>query len=54
MARAVVAAESLLLRRLEVGDYRKGFLELLGQLTVVGDVTETMFKGAIINKQEQY
>ena len=29
----------LRLRNLALGDYKKGFLELLGELTVVGDVT---------------
>lgn len=31
------------LRKLQGGDYHKGYLDLLGQLTVVGDVTEPQF-----------
>jgi glucosamine-phosphate N-acetyltransferase len=32
------------IRPLEVGDYAKGYLELLGHLTTVGTVTEDAFK----------
>ncbi|XP_002964886.2 glucosamine 6-phosphate N-acetyltransferase isoform X2 [Selaginella moellendorffii] len=35
--------EGLELRRLERGDFDKGFLQLMQQLTVVGDVSREMF-----------
>eukprot|EP00741_Cyanophora_paradoxa_P020804 tig00021312_g20083.t1 len=38
-----IGGSAFVLRSLEVGDFHKGFLQLLGQLTTVGDVTEEMF-----------
>jgi len=35
---------NLVLRRLDAADYHKGFLQLLGQLSVVGDVSEEQFQ----------
>ncbi|VVB14652.1 unnamed protein product [Arabis nemorensis] len=35
--------QSFKIRRLEISDKRKGFIELLGQLTVVGSVTDEEF-----------
>ena len=32
-------------RKLELLDFNKGFLSLLSQLTVVGDISEEQFKG---------
>ncbi|ESQ41554.1 hypothetical protein EUTSA_v10014892mg [Eutrema salsugineum] len=34
---------TLKIRRLEISDKRKGFMELLGQLTVIGQVTDEEF-----------
>lgn len=36
---------NLRVRALEAGDYDRGFLQLLAQLTVVGDVTRAQFEG---------
>jgi hypothetical protein len=35
----------LKLRRLQAGDYHKGFITCLGQLSKVGDITSEMFNG---------
>ncbi|KAJ2800351.1 Glucosamine-phosphate N-acetyltransferase-like protein [Coemansia helicoidea] len=35
--------EGYVLRPLELGDYRKGFVDCLANLSVVGDITEDMF-----------
>ena len=37
-------ADPLRLRRLELNDYKKGFLELLGELSTVGNVSEKEFQ----------
>lgn len=37
--------ERLTLRKLTSADFGKGFLQLLGQLSVVGNVTEEQFNG---------
>ncbi|KAG1668667.1 hypothetical protein FOA52_001275 [Chlamydomonas sp. UWO 241] len=38
---------SLVLRKLEAGDYHKGYLQLLSQLTTVGEVTEEQFSARL-------
>jgi hypothetical protein len=35
----------LILRDLDAADYAKGFPQLLGQLSVVGDLPEDVFQG---------
>lgn len=40
-----MSSDQLILRDLKEGDYHKGYLTLLSQLTVVGDVSESEFKG---------
>ena len=37
-------SSNLLLRQLELGDFEKGYMNLLGQLTSVGDVTFEKFR----------
>ncbi|CAG9326817.1 unnamed protein product [Blepharisma stoltei] len=39
------STEGFIIRRLEIGDYNKGFCELLSNLTVVGNLTEETFQG---------
>lgn len=40
--------ESLHVRPLYMSDYGRGFLELLGELTQVGNISEKQFQGLII------
>ena len=39
--------EGLVMRPLNSGDYERGFLKLLEQLTNVGDVTKEMYSGKL-------
>ncbi|GAQ87498.1 glucosamine-6-phosphate N-acetyltransferase [Klebsormidium nitens] len=43
----MMAGEELITRRLEAGDFHKGYMGLLAQLTVAGDVTEEAFKARV-------
>jgi hypothetical protein len=38
--------DGLVMRPLQIGDYYKGYLQLLAQLTVVGEVAQSKFRGS--------
>lgn len=48
-----VLQNRLVLRQLEIGDYHKGYLELLGQLTTAGSVSEEQFNERFAAIQER-
>ena len=39
----MAGSDGYCVRRLQAEDYNKGFMQLLGQLTVAGDVSEVQF-----------
>ena len=45
--------EGLVLRPLRLGDYHYGFLELLGQLTKVGDISEEQWQQRFRNMKRK-
>ena len=45
--------EGLILRPLQQGDYRTGFLQLLGQLTTVGEVSEEQWQNRFSNMRRK-
>lgn len=44
--------EGLLVRPLKISDFHRGYLELLSQLTVVGNVTEEMFTERFLSMKQ--
>lgn len=46
--------ESLCVRPLYMSDYNRGFLELLGELTEVGNVSEEQFQGLSFHIQSLF
>jgi hypothetical protein len=41
----IEGSENLIIRNLEKNDYEKGYLNLLSQLTIVGEVNKEKFQG---------
>lgn len=46
--------ETLILRDLQLSDYHKGYMDLLSQLTTVGDVSFDQFQDAFENLQKSH
>uniref|UniRef100_A0A7S3G727 Glucosamine 6-phosphate N-acetyltransferase n=1 Tax=Palpitomonas bilix TaxID=652834 RepID=A0A7S3G727_9EUKA len=56
MASDAPSGDSIVLRSLEAGDYEKGFLSILAQLTTVGDISKEKFNEQFerINASKDY